>query len=100
MPRDGQGYPQEHIGRNFTSETNTMNKLTLAFAKAAAKNQEDQSDNLIISPYNAAMALSMLAKAADGDTKEELAQTLFGTDSDGLDAACLLYTSPSPRDPE
>lgn len=87
MPRDGQGYPQEHIGRNFTSETNTMNKLTLAFAKAAAKNQEDQSDNLIISPYNAAMALSMLAKAADGDTKEELAQTLFGTDSDGLDSA-------------
>jgi len=87
MPRDGQtGHQQQQAGKNFKPEVNTMNKLTLVFAKAAAKHQDDKTDNLVLSPYNAATALSMLSKAAGGQTKEELAQTLFGTDAASMDA--------------
>jgi len=80
MPRDGRE-PLDGHG----SEVDNINKLTLEFARATAKHQDDPQDNLVVSPYNALMALSMLAKAADGQTKEELAQTLFGKSADALD---------------
>lgn len=87
MPRDSQkGQPQHEAGRQYKPEVNTLNKLALVFAKAAAKHQDDKSDNLVLSSYNATTALSMLSKAANGQTKEELAQTLFGTDADAMDA--------------
>ena len=37
---------------------------------------------------------------ADGDTGDNMAMTLRAvlTELDGLNGACLLYTSPSPRD--
>lgn len=84
MPREG--YPEDYIGRNFSDEVKNVNKLTLAFAKAVGNRQDDKSENLVISPYNALTALSMVAKAADDNTRAEMAQTLFGTGADELDA--------------
>lgn len=64
---------------------NKLNSLTLAFAKAASAHQDDKSDNLIVSPYNALTALSMVAKGAEGDTREELARALLGVSGKALD---------------
>lgn len=85
MPRDG--YPQEYVGRNFSDEVKNVNRLTMEFAKAAAKKQDDANDNLVISPYNALQCLSMVAAGADTQTREEMASTLFGVDAAELDDA-------------
>ena len=77
---------EEYIGYSFKEEVKNVIKLSLAFAKAAANNQSDKEDNLVLSPYNATMALSMVAKAAGGETRAEMAQTLFGTTPENLDA--------------
>ncbi|HYD18308.1 MAG TPA: serpin family protein [Patescibacteria group bacterium] len=80
----------EH-GAYYKPEVKTSIKLTLAFAKAVGRNQEDQSDNLVVSPYNATAALSMVAKGAVGETRDELAKALFATDGAGLDDAVAAY---------
>ncbi len=85
MPKDS--FPTEYIGRNFSTEVKNVNRLTLEFAKAAAKNQDDKSDNLVISPYNALHCLAMVAAGADGETRREMAETLFGVDAAELDDA-------------
>jgi serine protease inhibitor len=64
-----------------------VNKLTIAFAKAVGDTQKDKNDNLIVSPFNALTALAMLSKAAAGNTRDELAQTLFGIPGGELDKA-------------
>lgn len=85
MPKDN--FPTEYIGRNFSTEVKNVNRLTLEFAKAAAKNQSDKNDNLVISPYNALHCLAMVAAGADGQTRKEMAETLFGVDAAELDDA-------------
>ena len=77
---------KEYIGYSFQPEVKNVIRLSLAFAKAAAKNQTDKNDNLVLSPYNALMALSMVAKAAGSETRAEMAQTLFGVAPADLDA--------------
>ncbi|MBI3440622.1 MAG: hypothetical protein HY052_02270 [Proteobacteria bacterium] len=62
-----------------------INTLTLAFAKAVAQNQADKSDNLVVSPYNALTCLSMVAEGAAGNTRQEMAHTLFDAGSKNLD---------------
>lgn len=81
----------EH-GAYYKDEVKTSIKLTIAFAKAVGKHQDDQSDNLVVSPYNATAALSMVAKGAVGETRDELAQALFATDGKGLDDAVAAYS--------
>ncbi len=81
----------EH-GAYYKDEVKTSIKLTIAFAKAVGRHQEDQSDNLVVSPYNATAALSMVAKGAVGETRDELAQALFATDGKGLDDAVAAYS--------
>lgn len=81
----------EH-GAYYKDEVKTSIKLTIAFAKAVGKHQEDQSDNLVVSPYNATAALSMVAKGAVGETRDELAKALFATDGKNLDDAVAAYS--------
>lgn len=82
---------QPEYGRQFKPEVKNVISLTLAFTKAVGNNQDDKADNLIVSPYNALSALSMVAKGADGQTREEMAQALFGTDGKGLEKAASDY---------
>lgn len=82
----------EH-GTQFTPEVKNVIKLTLAFTKAVGKNQQDKSDNLVVSPYNALAALSMVTKGADGVTREELAKALFGVKGKDLDKAADDYAA-------
>ncbi len=74
-------YPQKYIGYSFAPEVKSLIKLTLAFTAAVGNRETDKADNLVLSPYNALTCLSMVAKGADGRTREEMAQALFGTDA-------------------
>ena len=85
--------PEVEHGAQFTPEVKNVIKLTLAFTKAVGKNQQDKSDNLVVSPYNALAALSMVTKGADGVTREELAKTLFGVKGKDLDKAANDYAA-------
>ncbi len=85
-PSKGHG---QHLG---PAAQNTI-KLTLAFAKAVACHQDDKADNLVVSPYNAMAALSMVAKGAEGRTRDEMAKTLFGVDGKQLDASVTDYAA-------
>jgi serpin B len=67
-------------------------KLTLAFAKAVAKHQSDKSDNLVVSPHNAAAALSMVALGTDGPTRDELNKALYGDDGKSLEDNAKDYS--------
>ena len=80
-------------GQYLKPEVRNVIKLTLAFAKAVGENQKDKGENLVVSPYNAQACLTMVAKGADALTREEMAQTLFGTDAAGLDKAAADYTA-------
>lgn len=80
----------EHGAHLDTSVKNVI-KLTLAFTKAVGADQKDKGDNLVVSPYNALAALSMVAKGADGSTRDEMAQTLFGVKGKDLDKAAQGY---------
>lgn len=77
----------------FKPEVKNIIALTLAFAKAVGKNQGDKGDNLLVSPYNAVACLAMVAKGADHETREEMAQALFGTDGASLDKAAAEYSA-------
>jgi serpin B len=85
--------PQQEPGEHFAPEVKNVIKLTLAFAKAVGANQQDKADNLVVSPYNAVAALAMAAKGTKGKTRDELAQTLFGTNGAGLDAGAAAYAA-------
>ena len=85
--------PEEEHGTQFAPEVKNVIKLTLAFTKAVGKNQQDKSDNLVVSPYNALAALSMVTKGADGVTREELAKALFGVKGKDLDKAADDYAA-------
>src|SRR5262245_37042028 len=89
MARDGQ--EEFDYGQYLKPEVRNVISLTLAFAKAVGQNQDDKTDNLVVSPYNAAACLSMVASGADALTREEMAKTLFGTDGAGLDKAIADY---------
>lgn len=91
MARDGQ--EEVDYGQYLKPEVKNVINLTLAFAKAVGQNQSDKTENLVVSPYNAAACLSMVAKGADTLTREEMAKTLFGTDAAGLDKAAGDYAS-------
>lgn len=73
--------------RNLSDDAANVARLTLAFAKAVGNQQTDKADNLLVSPYNAATALAIVAKGARGATRDEMSQSLFATDGAGLDAA-------------
>jgi serine protease inhibitor len=88
----GEEFPAQDHGANMKPEVQNVIKLTLAFAKAVERNQEDKAENLVISPYNALAALSMVTKGAEGNTREEMAQAFYGTDGKGLDAAADGYS--------
>jgi serpin B len=93
MPNKKIKQPDQEFGQQFTPEVKNVIKLTLAFTKAVGKNQQDKSDNIVISPYNALAALSMVTKGADGKTREELAQALFGVKGKDLDKAADAYAA-------
>lgn len=93
MPNKKIKQPDQEFGQQFTPEVKNVIKLTLAFTKAVGKNQQDKSDNLVVSPYNALAALSMVTKGADGKTREELAQALFGVKGKDLDKAADAYAA-------
>ncbi|MEZ0226950.1 MAG: serpin family protein [Alphaproteobacteria bacterium] len=85
--------PSQGHGSHLAPEVQNVIKLTLAFAKAVGADQKDKADNLVIAPYNAMAALSMVSKGAEGKTREELAKTLFGVNGKGLDAATADYAA-------
>jgi serine protease inhibitor len=87
----GEEFPAREYGTQFAPEVKNVISLTLAFTKAVGQNQDDKGENLVISPYNALAALSMVAKGAKDDTREEMAQALFGVSAKDLDAAADAY---------
>ncbi|TAL30246.1 MAG: serpin family protein [Alphaproteobacteria bacterium] len=89
----GEEFPAQEYGATLKPEVKNVIKLTLAFAKAVGQNQEDKAENLVVSPYNALAALSMVSKGAEGNTREELAQTLYGTDGKSLDKQAGDYAA-------
>jgi len=80
-------------GKQYKPEVQNVIRLTLAFAEAVGRHQQDKSDNLVLSPYNAMAAISMAAKGADGKTRDELAQALYGADGKALDVAATDYAT-------
>lgn len=76
----------EVYGRYFTPEVRNVIRLTLDFAKAVGARQDDPNDNLVVSPYNHLRFLSMVAKGAAGQTREEMARVLFNVDAKDLDS--------------
>ncbi len=84
MPREQYDRTQ-HTHEHFQPEVKNVIRLTLEFTKAVSKHQKDKTDNLIVSPYNALTCLAMVAKGAAAETKEEMAQSLFGISADRLD---------------
>ncbi len=60
------------------------NRFTLAMAQAVIAHQENPSDNIVVSPYNALTALSLAADGAGGATREEFAKVLYGADGAAL----------------
>jgi serine protease inhibitor len=85
--------PREEHGAHFAPEVQNVNKLTLAFMKAVGANQDDKTDNLVVSPYNAMAAISMVSKGAEGKTREEFARTIFGVSAKELDEAADAYAA-------
>jgi serine protease inhibitor len=90
-PRDQD--QQREYGTWFQPEVKNVISLTLAFAKAVGSHQKDKADNLVVSPYNAIACLAMVAKGADGATREELARTLFNTGAENLDVEIAKYAA-------
>lgn len=86
--RGNDNQEQAH-GQQYQPAVQKNIKLTIAFAKAVAKNQDDKTDNLVVSPHNAAAALSMVAKGAAGETRDEISTALFGDKN--LDANAKDY---------
>ncbi|MBW7911440.1 MAG: hypothetical protein H3C49_09270, partial [Alphaproteobacteria bacterium] len=84
---------EPEYGAHYSPEVKNVIRLTLAFAEAVGRHQADKADNLVIAPYNAMAAISMAAKGADGKTREELAQALYGVDGGKLDAAAGDYAA-------
>lgn len=84
---------EPEYGAHYSPEVKNVIRLSLAFAEAVGRHQADKSDNLVIAPYNAMAAISMAAKGADGQTREELAQALYGVDGSKLDAAAGDYAA-------
>jgi serine protease inhibitor len=82
---------EQQFGDYLKPEVKNIIKLTLAFAKAVGQGQSDKGENLVVSPYNAAACLGMVALGADGQTREELAKTFFGTNGAGLEQGVKDY---------
>ena len=61
-------------------------------AKSALAAQEDKSDNLVLSPYNALTAMALVGTGAATTTLEEFAKTLFETGGDAMPAAVTQFT--------
>ena len=85
--------PERENGAHFAPEVKNVIKLTLAFTKAVGQKQDDQNDNLVVSPYNAMAALSMVGKGADGKTRDEMAKVLFGVKGKDLEKAANDYVA-------
>lgn len=84
---------EQQFGSHLKPEVQNVIKLSLAFARAVGADQKDKADNLVISPYNALAALAMVAKGADGKTRDEMAQVLFGVKRKDLDGSVMAYTN-------
>ena len=81
-----QGY-----GNQFSPAVKDSIKLTMAFTNALGKGQDQYEQNLIVSPYNAAMCLSMVALGADTQTRDEFAKTLFNVSGAELDEKAKAF---------
>ena len=92
MAKDGVEQEIDY-GQYLKPEVRNVITLTLAFAKAVGNHQQDKGENLVVSPYNAAACMTMVAKGADSLTREEMAKALFGTDAAGLDKAAADYNA-------
>jgi serine protease inhibitor len=71
-------------------EPNDLNAVTLTMAGSVLKSQEDKSDNLVLSPYNAITNMALVASGAAGKTQEEMAAAIFGRPLDTDDATRSL----------
>jgi len=62
----------------------TRNAFALNFFRTAFASQNNKDENLVISPFSAAEAVSMLMEGAAGETKEEILSALSGTSLAGV----------------
>lgn len=58
----------------------------MTFTKAASDAQDDKSANLIVSPLNALQCMVLVANGSAGETRDQMAKALFGTDGASLGA--------------
>lgn len=79
-------YQDDPYGYHLKDVVRDGIQLTLSFTKAAAAAQDDKTENLVISPFNALQCLSMVAAGSAGSSRDEMAEKLFGTDGANLDA--------------
>lgn len=68
------------------------NRFTLAMAREALRAQEDKTDNMVISPYNAMTNMALVANGADGATKAEFEKALFGREGT-MEQATAAFTT-------
>lgn len=63
------------LNQNDRALITAMNQFTVKLFDEV-KNAEDENKNLLLSPYSAHVALSLIANGAEGDTQQAMTQTL------------------------
>lgn len=76
--RDPHGYAMPEAARN-------SNYTTLALTQALAELNEDETENVVVSPFNVLQCLMMVAYGAEGSTKAQMADALFNCEADELE---------------
>jgi serpin B len=75
--KDPHGYYTPEAARH-------SNYTTLALTNALADLNDDETENVVVSPFNVLQCLMMVAYGAQGSTKAEMAEKLFNCDSEEL----------------
>jgi serpin B len=76
--KDPHGYSMPEAARN-------SNYTTLALTQILADFNDDETENVLVSPFNVLQCLMMVAYGAEGTTKAQMAETLFQCEADELE---------------
>ena len=87
--------PLEDVKYNLSSAELRVARQTAGFAtdffKAVNNAQDNQSENLVVSPLSAQILLSMLANAGSDAAAQEIASAMGCTDMNALNSLCQKY---------
>lgn len=62
----------------------SRNQFAINLYRAVSRTEQGRTDNVVVSPYSAGVALSMLLEGADASTREELLKALSSSPYSGL----------------